>query len=100
MPETELTEDVTCPREMVTVTLQMAGPDWELRTTMSVPAGPTRLGELLPLVHSFALGRGHLAGIDTLPDGIVHFPAQLFFFRFIYFVGLLRFFIKGIVVGM
>ncbi len=54
MLKTELAEDAPRPPEMVAANLQMAGPDWELRTAMSVPAGPTRLGELLPLVHSFA----------------------------------------------
>jgi len=40
--------------ETVTATVQMAGPDWQLRATMYVPAGPIRLSELLPLAHSFA----------------------------------------------
>ena len=40
--------------EWVTATVQLAGPDWEIRTAMTVPAGPTRLGELLPLAHAFA----------------------------------------------
>jgi Fe-S-cluster containining protein len=42
----------TCERSM-TASVKLAGPDWELRTTMSVPQGPMRLGELLPLVQSF-----------------------------------------------
>jgi len=37
-------------RESVTATLALAGPGWELRTTMSVSKEPMRLGELLPLV--------------------------------------------------
>jgi Fe-S-cluster containining protein len=45
---------VSGPAELVTAKLQLTGPDWELRTAMSVPAGPTRLGELLPLMQSFA----------------------------------------------
>jgi len=38
------------PPESVSATVALAGPDWELRTTMSVPKEPMRLGELLPLV--------------------------------------------------
>ena len=41
------------PPESVSATVALAGPDWELRTTMSVPKEPMRLGELLPLVQSF-----------------------------------------------
>ena len=40
-------------RESVTATVALAGPEWELRTTMSIPKGPMRVGELLPLVQSF-----------------------------------------------
>jgi Fe-S-cluster containining protein len=42
--------------ESVTASLHMTGPDWELRARMSVPAGSTRLGELLPLIQSLADG--------------------------------------------
>jgi Fe-S-cluster containining protein len=45
---------VSGPAELVTAKLQLTGPDWELRTAMSVPAGPTRLGELLPMIQEFA----------------------------------------------
>jgi Fe-S-cluster containining protein len=38
----------------VTAKVELAGRDWQLQTTMSVPGGPMRLVELLPLVHSFA----------------------------------------------
>lgn len=37
----------------VTATVKLAGPGWEMRTAMSVPTGPIRLGELLPLAQSF-----------------------------------------------
>lgn len=46
-------DSLGCPGS-VTAQVRLAGPDWELRTTMTVPAGPMRLGELLPLAHSFA----------------------------------------------
>jgi Fe-S-cluster containining protein len=38
----------------VTAEVELGGEDWQLRTTMSVPKGPLRVIELLPLVHSFA----------------------------------------------
>ncbi len=37
----------------VTANVKLAGPEWEMRTTMSVPKEPMRLGELVPLVQSF-----------------------------------------------
>lgn len=40
--------------DVVSANVRLAGPDWELRTAMSVPAGPTRLDELLPLMQTFA----------------------------------------------
>jgi Fe-S-cluster containining protein len=42
--------------ESVTATVELSGRDWQLRTAMSVPRGPIRLRELLPLVQSFADG--------------------------------------------
>ena len=54
MATAETTRSSSGPPELVTATLRLVGPDWELRTAMSVPAGPTRLGELLPLMQSFA----------------------------------------------
>jgi Fe-S-cluster containining protein len=41
-------------QELVRAQVTLSGPDWEIRTAMSVPAGPTRLVELLPLARSFA----------------------------------------------
>jgi Fe-S-cluster containining protein len=40
--------------EFVSANVRLAGPDWELRTAMSVPTGPSRLDELLPLMQTFA----------------------------------------------
>jgi hypothetical protein len=39
--------------ESVGARVELAGPDWEVLTTMSVPKGPVRLVGLLPLVQSF-----------------------------------------------
>lgn len=39
---------------MMTATVALTSPDWELRTTMTVPAGPMPLIQLLPLAQSFA----------------------------------------------
>ena len=41
------------PSTSVTAHVKLAGSDWDLRTTMSVPKGPVRLAELLPPVQSF-----------------------------------------------
>jgi Fe-S-cluster containining protein len=41
-------------REFVTANVELGGPDWRLRTQVSVPKGPMQLSELLPLVQSFA----------------------------------------------
>jgi Fe-S-cluster containining protein len=38
----------------ITVNVELAGPDWQLQTTMSVPTVPIRLKEMLPLFFSFA----------------------------------------------
>lgn len=54
MAKAEMTKDLPGPPELVTANLQMAGPDWELRAKMSVPAGPIQLDELLPLIQGFA----------------------------------------------
>ena len=48
-----MTHDPPQPAESVAVEVALSGPDWQLRTTMSVPTGPTRLRHLLPLVQSF-----------------------------------------------
>jgi Fe-S-cluster containining protein len=40
----------------VTANVGLSGPDWQLQARMTVPAGPARLGELLPLVQSLADG--------------------------------------------
>src|SRR5262245_56987035 len=40
--------------EVVTTEVELAGPDWKLRTRISVPAGPAKLGDLLPVVNSLA----------------------------------------------
>jgi hypothetical protein len=37
----------------VTTTVELKRPGWELRTTMSVPKGPMRIGEPLHLAQSF-----------------------------------------------
>jgi Fe-S-cluster containining protein len=42
------------PPESVTADVTLSGPDWQLRAKMTVPAGPARLIELLPLVRSLA----------------------------------------------
>ena len=38
----------------INVKAELAGPDWQLQTTMSVPTEPIRLKEMLPLFFSFA----------------------------------------------
>jgi Fe-S-cluster containining protein len=42
------------PLPMVTADMELAGPGWTLKTKMTVPAGLTRLIELLPLANSLA----------------------------------------------
>ena len=39
---------------MVTAEVRLDGPDWQLQTKMTVPAGPTRLIEILPLAQALA----------------------------------------------
>jgi Fe-S-cluster containining protein len=38
----------------INVKVELAGPDWQLRTTMSVPTEPISMKEMLPLFFSFA----------------------------------------------
>jgi Fe-S-cluster containining protein len=40
--------------ETISVNVELAGPEWRLRTTLSVPSEPIALKELLPLFMSFA----------------------------------------------
>jgi Fe-S-cluster containining protein len=40
--------------EMVTIGVELVSADWKLRTTIAVPAGPTRLIQLLPLANALA----------------------------------------------
>ncbi len=44
--------DASGSSESVTIDVQLSGPDWQLGAKLSVPKGPTRLRELLPLVQS------------------------------------------------
>jgi Fe-S-cluster containining protein len=39
--------------ESMTANLEMSGPGWRLRAAITVPTGPTRLRQLLPMVKSF-----------------------------------------------
>jgi Fe-S-cluster containining protein len=48
--------------EMVGVNIRLAGPDWQLRTTITVPTGPIQVKQLIPMVQSFA---------DQVVDGTV-----------------------------
>lgn len=41
-------------QDTVTATVSLSGPDWELRTSVTVPKGPTAVRDLLPLAQSFA----------------------------------------------
>jgi Fe-S-cluster containining protein len=38
--------------EFVTITIRLGSPDWQLETRMTVPSGPTRSRQMLPLVQS------------------------------------------------
>jgi Fe-S-cluster containining protein len=40
--------------ESVTIGVELASPDWKLKTTISAPAGPRRLIQLLPLANAMA----------------------------------------------
>jgi Fe-S-cluster containining protein len=40
--------------EVISATVTLSGPDWQLQTTISVPKEPTRLRQLLPVAQSFA----------------------------------------------
>jgi Fe-S-cluster containining protein len=42
----------TAPAEHVTIEVQLGSPEWQLRTKMTVPAGPTRPRQLLPLLQA------------------------------------------------
>jgi Fe-S-cluster containining protein len=48
-----MTHNAPQPAESVAVEVALSGPDWQLRTTMSVPTDAIRLRHLLPLVQSF-----------------------------------------------
>ncbi len=49
-----MTAEIQGSPQTMTATVALSSPDWELRTTMTVPAGPTPLIQLLPLAQSFA----------------------------------------------
>lgn len=49
-----MSDDSPVLTEVATVTVRLGGPDWELQTKVSVPTGPTRLRQLLPMAQSFA----------------------------------------------
>jgi len=40
--------------ESVTIQVDLATPEWKMRTTVTVPAGPTRLRQMLPLVQNLS----------------------------------------------
>lgn len=42
------------PPESVTAHVTLAGAEWQLRVKMTVPTGPVRLSEMLPMVREFA----------------------------------------------
>lgn len=48
-----MTDNLHNSSESVTVEVALSGPDWQLQTRMSVPTGPTRLRQLLPLIQVF-----------------------------------------------
>ena len=48
-----MTDDLLSSSESVTVDVALSGPDWQLQTRLSVPTGPTRLRQLLPLIQIF-----------------------------------------------
>lgn len=54
--------DSTPTRHMVTGTIAIKGDGWELKTQVTVPAGPTRMDELLPLV--FGLSDAIVSGTE------------------------------------
>jgi Fe-S-cluster containining protein len=49
-----MSPDVPEQADAVTAHVKLSGEDWELETSLSVPAGPIRLRTMLPLVQSFA----------------------------------------------
>lgn len=48
-----MTDALPSSSESVTIDVALSGPDWQLQTRMSVPTGPTRLRQLLPLLQVF-----------------------------------------------
>ena len=48
--------------EMVGINIKLAGPDWQLQATITVPTGPIQVKQLIPMVQSFA---------DQVVDGTV-----------------------------
>jgi Fe-S-cluster containining protein len=55
--------DVGPPPETVTANVALSGPDWQLQARMTVPTGPTKARELLPLFQSLS---------DALVGAAVH----------------------------
>src|SRR5205823_11435404 len=53
-PDSIAASDVSSEDAMVTATVTLSSPDWELRSKITVPAGPTRLRQMLPLVQVLA----------------------------------------------
>jgi Fe-S-cluster containining protein len=55
----EVLEPITLPEVLsgagaVTATVNLSSPDWELRSKITIPIGPTRLRQMLPLVQVLA----------------------------------------------
>lgn len=48
-----MTAGAQVPPESVTASVELAGPEWQLRAKFTVPTGPTRLIQMLPLVQAF-----------------------------------------------
>ena len=58
-PHQEILEPITLPdvsteTGTVTATVTLSSPDWDLRSKITIPAGPTRLRQMLPLVQVLA----------------------------------------------
>ncbi|MCE3241128.1 MAG: hypothetical protein K0Q83_1635 [Deltaproteobacteria bacterium] len=49
-----MSSDQDASPQTINVNVELAGPEWRLQTTMSVPAEPIALKEMLPLFFSFA----------------------------------------------
>src|SRR5690606_17779772 len=64
-----MTSEQQPPPETATARVELCGPDWRMHATVTVPTGPMRLRQMLPLVQSLASQLADRAGESVTAGG-------------------------------